>query len=116
MFDYSILERPMYFFAYDLEKYQNTLRGFYFDFEEEMPGPIVKTTDELIAAIRDHDPMAYAARYLKFRKKYNPFDDGRACTQIFSLMRKLVPTHPKVFMNVTKNNTWMDENNSNERS
>ena len=33
MFDYSILRRPMLFYAYDLEKYKNDLRGFYFDYE-----------------------------------------------------------------------------------
>ena len=109
MFDYSILGRPMYFFAYDLDKYANTLRGFYFDYEEEMPGPIVKTTDDLITAITDHDPAVYDLRYQKFREKYNPFDDGRACTHIFSLMRKLVPTHANTLLNLTKDETWSDK-------
>ena len=108
MFDYSLLERPMYFFAYDLEKYENTLRGFYFDFREEMPGPIVMTTEELIDAIENHDPMAYAMRYLNFRKKYNPFDDGRACNKIFSLLRKLAPTHENSLLNLKKDDNWME--------
>src|SRR5699024_2032703 len=47
-FDYANLERPMIFFTYDIESYRDELRGFYFDFENEAPGPIVKTTDEVI--------------------------------------------------------------------
>ncbi|RIM56428.1 CDP-glycerol glycerophosphotransferase family protein, partial [Staphylococcus arlettae] len=29
MFDYGILKRPQFFFAYDIEKYDKNLRGFY---------------------------------------------------------------------------------------
>ena len=51
MFDYSILKRPMFFFAYDFYKYKNELRGFYFSYRKEMPGPISSTTEELIRDI-----------------------------------------------------------------
>ena len=51
MFDYSILHRPMFFYAYDLEAYRDNLRGFYFDMEQEVPGPIITTTKELVQAI-----------------------------------------------------------------
>src|SRR5699024_4424903 len=37
-FDYSILKRPMIFYVYDIEEYRDSLRGFYFDFENEAPG------------------------------------------------------------------------------
>lgn len=43
MFDYAILERPMMFYPYDIEHYQEELRGFYFDYNE-VPGPIVTDT------------------------------------------------------------------------
>jgi len=45
--------RPMLFFTYDLADYRDRLRGFYFDFEAEAPGPLVETSDDLIDAIRD---------------------------------------------------------------
>ncbi|SDN02800.1 CDP-glycerol glycerophosphotransferase [Fictibacillus solisalsi] len=50
-FDYANLKRPMLFFVYDIESYRDKLRGFYFDFETYAPGPLVKTTDEVISAI-----------------------------------------------------------------
>jgi CDP-glycerol glycerophosphotransferase (TagB/SpsB family) len=60
-FDYANLKRPMIFFAYDIASYRDQLRGFYFDFEKEAPGPIVKTTDQVIEQIRhlENQPLNY---------------------------------------------------------
>jgi CDP-ribitol ribitolphosphotransferase len=54
VFEYSTLNRPMLFFAYDLEEYIST-RDFYEEFTEFVPGKIVRTFDELITAIRESD-------------------------------------------------------------
>ncbi len=59
MFDYAILKRPMLFFTYDLEFYKKNLRDFYFDMVEEVPGPIAKTTEELINEIESFDIESY---------------------------------------------------------
>lgn len=53
-FEFSLLNRPMLFFAYDLEDYISK-RDFYYDFEEFVPGPIVKTSEELIERIKNKD-------------------------------------------------------------
>lgn len=74
MFDYSLLGRPMYFYCYDIEKYKNKLRGFYFDFENMSPGPISETTEELISDIINERSLQYADRYDEFKKTYNPWD------------------------------------------
>ena len=52
MFDFANTKKPLLFFTYDLEFYKNKLRGFYFDFEKEAPGPLIKTNDGLIEAIK----------------------------------------------------------------
>lgn len=88
MFDYSILKRPMYFFAYDLHKYRDDLRGFYFDYEENMPGPVSHTTDELIRDIKEGNPDDYKLRYDVFSEKFNCRDDGTACEKICQLVQK----------------------------
>ncbi len=87
MFDYSLLKRPMYFFAYDLENYRDTLRGFYFDFEAEVPGPVVTTTEELIEAIRRGTGQEEAERYRRFAGKYNPYDDGHASEKVLGIIK-----------------------------
>lgn len=90
MFDYSILGRPMYFFAYDLKKYREKLRGFYFDYEHEMPGPISMTTEQLVRDIRGNCMEDYEERYSAFCDKYNSRDDGTACERICGIVRNFV--------------------------
>lgn len=86
MFDYSILNRPMLFYCYDLEEYKGTLRGFYFDFLEEAPGPVLTATGELIRAIREYDETKYREKQEAFRCKYNHADDGNASQKVVRLI------------------------------
>lgn len=78
MFDYSLLRRPMLFYTYDLETYKDNLRGFYFDFMKEAPGPIVITTEELVDEILHYDSSKYTEKYNAFINKYNHADCGQA--------------------------------------
>lgn len=88
MFDYSLLKRPMFFYAYDLENYKNNLRGFYFDFIKEAPGPITQTTPELIESIKTYKREEYDEKYQKFTTKYNHVDHGTASKQVVDLIVK----------------------------
>jgi CDP-ribitol ribitolphosphotransferase / teichoic acid ribitol-phosphate polymerase len=54
VFECAAINCPMLFFAYDLDEYIAE-RGFYTPFEEFVPGKIVRTFDELLAAIRADD-------------------------------------------------------------
>jgi CDP-glycerol glycerophosphotransferase len=89
MFDFAPTGRPIVFFTYDLEQYRDNLRGFYFDFEAEAPGPLLATSEEVVSAIGDIDSVASAHRaaYAAFTAKFCPLDDGkaaaRACDRIF---------------------------------
>lgn len=113
MFDYSLLGRPMFFYAYDLEKYRDELRGFYFDFLEEAPGPVSQTTEELIRDIRqeagwvdekgsgkvvaagDGDMVsgsgedAFGQRRREFSQKFHTYEAGTASDQVIRLIRQL---------------------------
>jgi CDP-glycerol glycerophosphotransferase len=87
MFDYSLLKRPMFFFCYDLEEYKENLRGFYFDFLAEAPGPVTLTTKELIEAITHYDPKQYIQKQEAFYQKYNHADDGNASRKVVELIK-----------------------------
>ena len=82
MFDYALLRRPMLFFAYDLELYSLS-RGEYFDLEEEAPGPVVRTEDEVAQWLAD--PLAahadYAERHERFLQRFCTFETGAASRQ-----------------------------------
>ncbi len=83
-FDYANLRRPMLFFTYDLEKYRDVLRGFYFDIEREVPGPLLYTTDEVIEAIRDIENVnrEYRQRYDEFYHRFCDWEDGHAAEKV----------------------------------
>lgn len=89
MFDYSLLNRPMFFYTYDLEEYRDNLRGFYFDFSMEAPGPLVQSTKELIEAIQKYQTENFQERYHAFRDKYTSFDQGDASRNIIKLIEEL---------------------------
>lgn len=82
MFDFSVTGKPMYFLVPDMEHYRGELRGFYFDLAEHAPGPMVRTQDELVAALAEDDRERYAERYDIWRAKFNSRDDGRAAERV----------------------------------
>ena len=76
----------MIFYMYDLEEYREKLRGFYFDVEE-LPGPIVKTTQELAQAIlKLRETFVYDEKYQRFQKKFNTYEDGDATQRTLDLL------------------------------
>jgi CDP-glycerol glycerophosphotransferase len=79
LFDFAVTQRPMLFFTYDLEDYRDRLRGLYFD-PARMPGPHLRTSADVVAAIRDVDAVAqtHAVRYQAFVDEFCPWDDGKA--------------------------------------
>ena len=84
MFDYAVTGRPMLFFTYDLVDYRDNLRGFYVDFESEVPGPLLNTSAEVLAALADIDTVAgkYTEQYERFVATYCPLDDGQAGARV----------------------------------
>lgn len=54
IYEYSLLNRPMLFFAYD-EQIYSSVRGFHRPYKETAPGKVCHTFDELLTAIRDED-------------------------------------------------------------
>ncbi|WP_053689027.1 bifunctional glycosyltransferase/CDP-glycerol:glycerophosphate glycerophosphotransferase [Streptomyces sp. WM6372] len=84
MFDYSVLDRPMLFFAYDYEKYATDIRGTYFDLKEKAPGPVVATADELLQALAafDEADAKYAEARQRFLTEFGEYDRGDAARQI----------------------------------
>ena len=74
----------MIFFTYDLEKYRDVLHGFYIDMEEELPGPMLFTTEEIVDAIRKLPELEdkYKEKYDVFYEKYFCWEDGNASKKV----------------------------------
>ncbi|GAA3227310.1 CDP-glycerol glycerophosphotransferase family protein [Actinocorallia longicatena] len=84
MFDFAVTGKPILLFAYDLEHYRDEVRGFYFDLAAEAPGPLVRTSDELIAELRSPDDGAHKQAYADFAARFCPYDDGRAAERVIN--------------------------------
>jgi CDP-glycerol glycerophosphotransferase len=84
MFDFAVTRKPMVFFTYDLEHYRDDVRGFYFDFAAEAPGPMVATTEALAGELRDLDGVRqrYEPAYDRFRERYCALEDGQASARV----------------------------------
>ncbi len=84
MFDYAQTGRPIVLFVYDLEHYRDDLRGFYLDLEEIAPGPVVRTSDEVIGAIARLDSLGteFADRLAAFRAQFGSLEDGAASDRV----------------------------------
>jgi CDP-glycerol glycerophosphotransferase (TagB/SpsB family) len=83
-FDYANLKKPMIFYVYDIESYRDQLRGFYFDFEKNAPGPLVKTTEEIIGEIKkiEAGEILYDEKLQDFYDKFCYLEDGNASKRV----------------------------------
>ena len=85
IFEYSLFERPMFFFSYDLEDYFDD-RGFYYSYDEMTPGPVCRTNEELIRCIL-HSPEQFdQQRVHAFRQKFMNACDGHSTERIEQLV------------------------------
>ena len=82
VFEYSLLGRPMAFFAYDKADYDDW-RGFYYDYDELTPGPVVETNEELVDYLLHLDERFDADQVRAFREKFMSACDGHATDRIY---------------------------------
>ena len=69
VFEYSLFEKPMIFYAYDYDNYCDW-RGFYYDYSEFTPGPVVQTEDELLNSIKNIDTQFDKQKVIDFKEKF----------------------------------------------
>lgn len=86
VFEYSLMKKPILFFAYDLDEYYDE-RGFYYPYEEFVPGPIVKTTEELVSCIKCLDDYDMD-RLERFSQQYMSGCDGHSTERIVEYVLK----------------------------
>jgi CDP-glycerol glycerophosphotransferase len=76
--------KPVLLFDYDLEHYRDNLRGFSFDYQDQAPGPILRTSAQLIEALQDVQAATapHTDAYTAYQQAYSPWDDGNATTRV----------------------------------
>ncbi len=103
-YDYLLTLRPIIFFPYDLSIYSED-RDFFYNYETFVPGPIVKTGDELIDKLKTISQwnQDYVEIRNIARSKFNKYYDGKAIERIIKffglkLEEELIPLRrfPKI--------------------
>ena len=87
-FDYAVLDRPMFCFAYDLEEYQEK-RGLYLDLEKTLPCPVDRDEDTLLEHIRTMDTATCIQRTQKFHQRFVPYAGQASQTVVDEIERRL---------------------------
>lgn len=82
-FDYAILNRPIYFYMYDLASYRDKLRGFYLDIYQDLPGKIIEDENLLLEEMKK--PFDYQKMSL-FNQKFNNHEDGLASQRVVNIV------------------------------
>jgi CDP-glycerol glycerophosphotransferase len=87
MFDFAVTGRPIINFTYDLDYFSGELRGFYFDLAEAAPGPLLATSDEVLAAIAELSsrPWVPTPQYTRFQETFCSLEDGHATERVLDL-------------------------------
>lgn len=85
-FDYSILDRPILFYMYDLEEYRDNLRGFYLDIEKDLPGQVVRHEEELFKIIINdmHNFESIKNMRKNFINNYHKSEQGDASKKVIN--------------------------------
>ncbi|ATO27402.1 CDP-glycerol--glycerophosphate glycerophosphotransferase [Bacillus atrophaeus] len=87
-FDYANLKRPMLFYVPDIETYRDKLRGFYFDFEKEAPGPLVKETGDVVKWVKETESEAYTLpqSFGPFYEKFCYLETGESSEKVVDVV------------------------------
>ena len=87
-FDFLLLDRPVVFFPYDLDAYEQN-PGFYFDYDGVTPGPTADTFPELVEALDDTlgGTDEYAAERRAVRDRFFDFADDQASERVYRTFR-----------------------------
>ena len=85
VFEYSLFERPIIFFTYDIEEYIDE-RGLYYDFDEITPGPMFKTNEEMVDYIKHIDERFDKQEIVNFKNRFMCCCDGYSSERILALI------------------------------
>lgn len=83
IFEATLLEKPIYFWVYDIDKYKK-FRGLNYDFAKFAPGYFSKNPKEIMKAIDNNECDLEKVR--EFSKKYIAVQNGTSTQQIIDLL------------------------------
>lgn len=88
MFEMSYVGKPVFLYAADEEKYDDT-RGMYFEYDK-LPFPVAKTERELYENILTYDKERYKKEQEEFFENIGIVENGKASEKVAKLINRLI--------------------------
>ncbi len=86
IFEYCLLKRPMIFYAYDYEEFSDQGRGFYYNYETFVPGPVAFSCKEVLDIIRNKEFQLKKVE--EFIGNHYLYTDGNATDRLLELLKQ----------------------------
>jgi CDP-glycerol glycerophosphotransferase (TagB/SpsB family) len=86
--DFLLLDRPIYFIPFDLDKFDR-INGFKYPYLENLPGPIVSTQSQLVACLSDlvkNENDQYSGQRKKLSTLIYTNPDGNSCERLAKVL------------------------------
>ena len=87
IFEYALLNKPIAFFCYDLEKYN---RGFYLSYPEDLPGEVYMNQGELEKFLADDSLHTISDKHKAFVEDYMTGCDGHSTERISKIINDYI--------------------------
>lgn len=84
-FEYTLLKKPMIFYPYDLEEYQEN-PGIWDKYENIVPGPLAYNTEDIIWIIKNQ--VFDRKKYAEFHRTWNEYSDGHSSEKLVDYILK----------------------------
>lgn len=91
MWDFSLMMKPCFIFAPDLEKYVAE-RDFYIDIHQ-WPFSLAENNDELLSAIRNYDDISYRTDVKKHHMELGSYETGHAAQYVAEYIKNRESYH-----------------------
>ena len=84
IFEYSLLNKKMIFYPYDLKEFEEYSRGFYFSYEEFVPGDIALEISDISKKIAEN---IIEIKNKQFKDRFMEGCDGNSAKKLYHILR-----------------------------
>ena len=91
-FDFLLLNRPIIFAPFDIERYVKRDREFYYNYNDVTPGPKAKDWDELLSYIKEaiYNPEKYESERKRICRMFNSYNDPNSSERVYKAIMEII--------------------------
>ncbi|MDD2467651.1 MAG: CDP-glycerol glycerophosphotransferase family protein [Desulfobulbus sp.] len=84
-FDFLLTGKPIIFLPYDMDRYTQMDRQFYYRYENVTPGPMARNWHDVSLILADLNLISerYRKQYKQVLDRFHQFKDGNSCQRVF---------------------------------